>query len=380
MNNETSNIQSQFGIAIDIGTTTIKAYLVENQYYMEENRKIQVETKIKTEIEEKNSQYLYGKDVISRVMYAHYNGNAKLRESIIFQLQSLIRRLSSEINDNCIFSSIVITGNSVMLSILENFDLSGFERSPFESPSNFGYNTKIPELSPNETVYIPPIMDAFIGADALTAGFFALNKAKKTFPAQDIFPFLVVDIGTNGEILLFNEDNVFGASCAAGPAFEGKNLSKNISGSTAISYLAKMLKNKIMDKSGEILQNSQNQNSPLSQEDVRGLQLAKSAIKTGVEVLLSETNSKPSDIKHCFICGNFGNALQEEDILEIGLLPADFQGKIEYLGNGAGFGAVDLVFSEENREKIKKIATNSKSIELGGNPLFNKKYIENLNF
>ena len=65
MNNETSNIQSQFGIAIDIGTTTIKAYLVENQYYMEENHKIQVETKIKSEIEEKNSQYLYGKDVIS---------------------------------------------------------------------------------------------------------------------------------------------------------------------------------------------------------------------------------------------------------------------------------------------------------------------------
>ena len=260
MKNETSNIQNQFGIAIDIGTTTVKAYLVENQYCVEENQKIQVGTKIKAEIEEKNAQYLYGKDVISRVMYAHYNGNAKLRESIIFQLQSLIRRLSSEINDNCIFSSIVITGNSVMLSILENLDLSGFERSPFASPSNFGYNTKIPELSPNETVYIPPIMDAFIGADALTAGFFALNKAKKTFPAQEMFPFLVVDIGTNGEILLFNEDSVFSASCAAGPAFEGKNLSKNISGSTAISYLAKMLKNKIMDKSGEILQNSQNRN------------------------------------------------------------------------------------------------------------------------
>ena len=380
MKNETSNIQSQFGIAIDIGTTTVKAYLVENQFRVENNQKIQVGTKIKAEIEEKNAQYLYGKDVISRVMYAHYNGNAKLREGIIFQLQSLIRRLSSEIRENCIFSSIIITGNSVMISILENLSLKGFEVFPFTSPSKFGYITKIPELSPNETVYIPPIMDAFLGADALTAGFFALNKAKKTFPAKDIFPFLVVDIGTNGEILLFNEDNVFGASCAAGPAFEGKNLSKNISGSTAISYLAKMLKNKIMDKSGEILQNPQNQNSPLSQEDVRQLQLAKSAIKTGVEVLLLETNTKSTDIKSCYICGNFGNALSEDDILEIGLLPLDFQGKIEYLGNGAGFGAVDLVFSEENREKIKKIATNSKSIELGGNPLFNKKYIDNLNF
>lgn len=387
MNNSMLDQTNKYSIAIDIGTSTIKAYLIKNQNIPTKDFHL-LPSLIEEEIEEKNAQYLYGKDVISRVMYAHYKGIEKLQESIIFQISALIKRLSQ--NQKKI-TSITITGNSVMLSILEGFSLKGFEQFPFKSPSFFGYYTKNLKIYENIEIYLPPAIAAFLGSDALCAVLFAylfvksIQEAKQeplthnsnSSKLKNYPPFLVVDIGTNGEILLWKENSITATSCAAGPAFEGKNLSRQISGSMAVNYLSKMITSGVIDKTGLIIEPKTS--SPLSQEDIRQLQLAKAAIAAGIETLLTEDKVNINEIKNCFICGNFGKALEEDDLINIGLLPKEFSGKIKHLGNGAGFGALALS-KKENVELVKKIASQSKIIELGGNPLFNEKYLNHMNF
>lgn len=366
---ETNLKQNQkYTIAIDIGTSTVKAYLVKSQNI---NKKSDIE--ILKEIEEQNSQYLYGKDVISRVMYSHYNGITKLQEAIVFQISSLIKRLVENQKD---ISFISITGNSVMLSILKGLSLESFEKFPFKSPSLFGYFAKNPLISKDLSFFIPPAIDAFLGADSVTATLWVFQEEK---------PFLLVDIGTNGEILLVEEDKITATSCAAGPAFEGKNLSRKISGSVAVETLSKMIEGGIIDRTGLILdrpdygESTETLRGFLNQEDVRQLQLAKAAIRAGIETLIKESQININKINNCIICGNFGNALSENALVNIGVLPKEFLGKIKYLGNGAGFGA-SLLSQEEKRELAKKIATKTKSIELGGNPFFNETYIKHLDF
>ena len=362
------NQNEDFSITIDIGTSTVKAYLVKNKNINGKN-----DIEILKELEERNSQYLYGKDVISRVMYSHYNGNSKLQEAIVFQISSLIKRLVENQKD---ISFITITGNSVMLSILEGFSLEGFEKFPFKSPSLFGYFSKNPLISKDLSYYLPPAIDAFLGADSVTATLWAFQEQK---------PFLLVDIGTNGEILLVEENKITATSCAAGPAFEGKNLSRKITGSVAVESLSKMIEGGIIDRTGLILdgadygESTEDVKGFLNQEDVRQLQLAKAAIRAGIETLIKESQLSINKIKSCIICGNFGNALSENALINIGVLPKEFLGKIKYLGNGAGLGA-SLLSKEEKRELVKKIATQTKTIELGGNPFFNDAYIKHIDF
>ena len=362
------NQNKNLSIAIDIGTSTVKAYLVKNQNINGKN-----DIEILKEIEERNAQYLYGKDVISRVMYSHYNGTSKLQEVIVFQISSLIKRLVENQKD---ISFISITGNSVMLSILEGFSLEGFEKFPFKSPSLFGCFAKNHFISKELSYYLPPAIDAFLGADSVTATLWAFQEQK---------PFLLVDIGTNGEILLVEEDKITATSCAAGPAFEGKNLSRKISGSMAVEALSQMLEGGIIDRTGLILDVADNRKKAedsrgfLNQEDIRQLQLAKAAIRAGIETLINESQVNINKIKSCIVCGNFGNALSENALINIGVLSKDFLGKVKYLGNGAGLGAI-LLSQEANRELAKKIATQTTSIELGGNPFFNENYIKHIDF
>lgn len=145
-----------------------------------------------------------------------------------------------------------------------------------------------------------------------------------------------------------------------------------------------MISDEAIDKTGLILH--QNSKSPLNQEDIRQLQLAKAAIRSGIETLISENKLNVNEIKTCFICGNFGNALEEKDLLKIGLLPKEFAGKIQYLGNAAGYGAclflenINSEYQQDFIEYAKKIATQTKTIELGGNPFFNEVYIKHIDF
>ena len=404
-----TSFEPQFGIGIDIGTSTVKAYLVKNTRFSSDSKLENQQQSEKTsqneiiaEIQEKNAQYLYGKDVISRVMYAHYNGITKLQEAITFQLNTIIKRLCQ--NQEKI-SSIVITGNTVMLSILQGFSLQDFEKHPFKSPSTFGYKIQNPSIISNQEIYLTPVISPFLGGDAVSALFHILktqiykteisqaqnsqnlqnpqkkisqttNETKDNFQ-QEKYPFLLLDIGTNGELFLVTQDKIIGTSCAAGPAFEGENLSRKITGSTAINYLSKMLQENLIDKTGYLQPNTL---SPLTQEDIRQLQLAKAAIRAGIETLLQETKTQDTQIQKVYICGNFGNALDSNSLVTIGLIPKSFENKISYQGNAAGFGTINLLFSSNPQYLTQEITTKTQVLELGGNPIFNQHYITHLNF
>lgn len=401
-----TSFEPQFGIGIDIGTSTVKAYLVKNTRFSSDSKLENQQQSEKTsqneiiaEIQEKNAQYLCGKDVISRVMYAHYNGITKLQEAITFQLNTIIKRLCQ--NQEKI-SSIVITGNTVMLSILQGFSLQDFEKYPFKSPSTFGYKIQNPSIISNQEIYLTPVISPFLGGDAVSALFHILktqiykteisqtqnpqdtqkkisqtpNGTKDNFQ-QEKYPFLLLDIGTNGELFLVTQDKIIGTSCAAGPAFEGENLSRKITGSTAINYLSKMLQENLIDKTGYLQPNT---HSPLTQEDIRQLQFAKAAIRAGIETLLQETKTQDTQIQKVYICGNFGNALDSNSLVTIGLIPKSFENKISYQGNAAGFGTINLLFSSNPQHLTQEITTKTQVLELGGNLIFNQHYITHLNF
>ena len=401
-----TSFEPQFGIGIDIGTSTVKAYLVKNTRFSSDSKLENQQQSEKTsqneiiaEIQEKNAQYLCGKDVISRVMYAHYNGITKLQEAITFQLNTIIKRLCQ--NQEKI-SSIVITGNTVMLSILQGFSLQDFEKYPFKSPSTFGYKIQNPSIILNQEIYLTPAISPFLGGDAVSALFHILktqiykteisqtqnpqdtqkkisqtpNGTKDNFQ-QEKYPFLLLDIGTNGELFLVTQDKIIGTSCAAGPAFEGENLSRKITGSTAINYLSKMLQENLIDKTGYLQPNT---HSPLTQEDIRQLQFAKAAIRAGIETLLQETKTQDTQIQKVYICGNFGNALDSNSLVTIGLIPKSFENKISYQGNAAGFGTINLLFSSNPQHLTQEITTKTQVLELGGNLIFNQHYITHLNF
>ena len=378
----------QFGIGIDIGTSTVKAYLLKKTQATPESKlkskkqsqsKESTQYEIVAEIQEKNAQYLYGKDVISRVMYAHYNGITKLQEAITFQLATIIKRLCQNLEK---ITSIVITGNTVMLSILQGLSLEGFEKYPFKSPSLFGYKIKNPNIIPNQEIYLTPAISPFLGGDAISALLYIFQtqifqtKNENTNHSQN-YPFLLLDIGTNGELFLVTKEKIVGTSCAAGPAFEGENLSRKITGSTAINYLSKMLEENTIDKTGYLQKNAK---SPLTQEDIRQLQLAKAAIRAGIETLLQETQTDKKEIQKVYICGNFGNALDSKSLVTIGLIPKIFENKISYQGNASGFGTFSTVFSKNPCSLTQEIITKAQVIELGGNPIFNQQYITHLNF
>ena len=138
-----------------------------------------------------------------------------------------------------------------------------------------------------------------------------------------------------------------------------------------------MLQENLIDKTGYLQPNTQ---SPLTQEDIRQLQLAKAAIRAGIETLLQETKTQDAQIKKVYICGNFGNALDSNSLVTIGLIPKTFENKISYQGNAAGFGTINLLFSSNPQYLTQEITTKTQVLELGGNPIFNQHYITHLNF
>ena len=138
-----------------------------------------------------------------------------------------------------------------------------------------------------------------------------------------------------------------------------------------------MLEENTIDKTGYLQNNAK---SPLTQEDIRQLQLAKAAIRAGIETLLQETQTHKKEIQKVYICGNFGNALDSKSLVTIGLIPKIFENKISYKGNASGFGTFSTVFSKNPCSLTQEIITKAQVIELGGNPIFNQQYIIHLNF
>jgi len=347
----------KFGLAIDIGTTNIKM------------AKVCLETgEVIAKYHTKNSQREFGRDVLSRIRYACEGKKDNLTALVRQDIVNGMKELSMEEN-----VPVAIACNTTMMALLCGDDVTGMQDFPFKPQ-----RLTLP-LQPG--VSIAPAAGAFIGGDVI-AGLSVL-------PATDA-PFLFIDLGTNGEMVLHGPDATLAVAAAAGPAFEDM---VDASGSQLLEALTQAYETGIVDETGLLsdpwfdtgyLWNSSDGSHDflLTQQKIRDLQLAKSAIRTGADYLLQIYKKITGDAiepEHIYLAGGMG-VVSEDACISIGMLPENFAGKCKFLGNTALQGAVKLLMEEDSFCKMQQIANGIKVYNLAGWKEFNERFVENINF
>ncbi len=390
---EIEPIFKKFGIAIDIGTTTVaaKIYNIKGEALKSASRL--------------NPQQEWGADVVSRIE-ASLSGKAEELSNAIRQtLDSMIAELADSLNiSSSDIDGVVITGNTVMLSLLVNESVEPFSHAPFDVKRLFDeelYAKKIGlnSLKDDTCIYVPSCISAFVGADtvcAILATELCSNENN-----------MLADIGTNGEIALWHNGKLKVCSTAAGPAFEGVGIkmgmrgstgaidkvelvngsffahvlgaveAKGICGSGLVDAVACMLDNETLDESGYLEDDKIliKDSVYLYPEDIRMLQLAKSAICAGIMTLMETAGIKASDVNKLYVAGGFGSYLNAKNASRIGLLPNVLSSKLNAVGNAALSGAALLLLNKKLRESVRELVKKATVVELASNPVFSEKYM-----
>lgn len=411
-----------YGLAIDIGSTSIFIAL------------INLETaQVLNVISKTNLQKVYGEDIISRISYFVENeNNENLHRVLINSLNSMISDLVKEknININNIYRAIVV-GNPVMLHFFFGLSVEGFASMPFsgmftEEFSISGGQSQL-EINPAGEIIALPQVAGFVGADTIAC----LLSLADPNPKES---FLLLDIGTNGEVVLYHNKKYYAASAAAGPAFEGGALQhgmralpgaidhvefiddslkfnviahekpKGICGSGLIDLIASMLKAGCIDKFGNlqdetILKNDirQGKNAKeivlfdkdeallandlvFTQEDIRQFQLAKSAIRSAIEIIMKVAGIDFSELHKVYLAGAFGHYIDANNAIITGLIPPKALSSIKNIGNAAATGAILALLDDKQRIMAKTIKDKTEYIELATHQDFQDIFIKNMNF
>ena len=384
-----------FNIAIDIGTTTIAAAAVEKNT----GRVIAVKTGI-------NHQRSFGADVISRIVASNLGSGPKMRDTVIRDINGLIDEIMRE---NSLIPAgldrIVIAGNTTMQHIFAGYSCEGLGVAPFEPVST--------ALTDTPSGILLPGISAFVGAD-IVAGIYSCGFTDELS--------LLIDLGTNGELALGTKDRILVASTAAGPAFEGGNIScgtagipgaicdvslsdedgkepivlklignaekpVGICGTGVIALVAELIKQGLVDETGLLdarlhgrLKLSADGKVTFTQKDIRELQLAAAAVRGGIETLLEEYGAAAEDIKHVYIAGGFGTELDPSKAEIIGLLPAGLKDRCESAGNSSLNGAIKYASDPDGAEALENIVKAGREIVLADSDAFKAHFMEHMNF
>ncbi|NLE12454.1 MAG: DUF4445 domain-containing protein [Clostridiales bacterium] len=371
------------GLAVDIGTTTVAGYL----YALPEG-------KLLGSLCLPNPQAQYGADVISRIEYASSGGLKQLTRMIRDTVADLCKELGAV---NC--RRRVLVGNTVMLHLYAGLDPTGISRAPFTPVSLFGSSFN----GADETLV--RCISSYLGADTVAA-VLASGMAEREETA------LLIDIGTNGEMVLSHNGLLIGCSTAAGPAFEGAQISQGmryapgaidrvsvsegravyttvgdkkavgICGSGLINAAACMLALGVMDETGYIEESWEISDSGvfITAGDVRKLQTAKAAIRAGVDVILDRTGISVDEIDTLYLAGGFGSFADMGSCSAIGMIPAELVPRVKVLGNAAGAGASMILLDQRNLERTEEIANRCEVLELSGDSGFADAFIERMMF
>ena len=420
-----ADAEESYGVAVDLGTTTIAVYLCSRS-----------QGTVLSSVAVKNPQALYGDDVMSRIAaIGDDESNLRhLQRMVVNAIEWGINELlCSQSIDKAEISRMVVVGNPTMIHILSGVDPKPIGLSPYQ-PAFYEARTIDSEIVGfhlnNAPLLTLPQISGFIGGDIISA---ALGTDLMSQPNGT----LLVDLGTNGELLFKAQDRLFATSCATGPAFEGASLScgmqaiprainkvviedridyphhtiidstkkthpLGICGTGVISGIAELWRNKLIASGGAFItdssvkplqKNAKNQlqytlveangNSAISsvyisQKDVRSVQLGKAALITGIEFLTKAAGYlQPEKI---IIAGAFGSYIDKRDMITIGMLPEIDQEKIEIAGNSAGAGAVMVLCEEEYFNKSIELAEKITTIELTTNRRFQEVFVEKLSF
>ncbi|MBE6546838.1 MAG: DUF4445 domain-containing protein [Ruminococcaceae bacterium] len=390
---------TQYGIAIDIGSTTLAARLYDT------------EGTLLSEVSRLNPQASFGADVVSRIEAALDGRGNDLKQAILAALDEMITQLAERAGVSAeTVDGIVITGNTVMLHLLTGTSPEPLSHAPFVAERLFGEECTAAELAlsavlPEAKVYLPPCIAAFVGADtvcALLATGLCVGDQTK----------LMVDIGTNGEMGLWHNGALFVCSTAAGPAFEGVGISmgmrgtdgaidrvwadgeslavhvlgetqaKGICGSGLVDAIATLLKLEWLDETGYLddAPISLTKAVTLTQEDVRMVQLAKSAICAGIGTLLRVAGADAAEVPVTEIAGGFGYYLNMANAAAIGLLPPALEQSVRAVGNAALSGAAMLLLDRTLQAECAELAHKARVVELASNPIFSELYMMGMMF
>lgn len=394
--------ERNFGLAVDLGTTTLVVELVN----LNTGESIDTAT-------ENNSQIKYGMDIVSRISFA-YNAPdklGKLQDAVLTTLSRMIKRLleGNQISPDHVYE-VILAGNTAMNHLLLGMPINTLAVSPF-----YAVFHRLPVimasqlgllLNPNTKAYIVPNIKSFVGGD-ISAGLQATDLANRK--GNHLF----IDLGTNGEIVLKTEKKFVATSTAAGPAFEGMNISsgmlampgaiykaekknrlilhtigkekpRGICGTGLIDLIALYLNEKKIAPTGRIKGDGGRiaiaEKISISQQDIREVQLAVAAVKTGVRMICERFRLKKEDLDRVFIAGAFGNYLNTKNAMRIGLLPDIDPRKIVYIGNSSLAGARALLLSRPVRKKTESLIKKVHYISLATDPRFQEYFVDSLNF
>ncbi len=410
-----------FGLCFDIGTTTISGQLVNL------NSKKILGTKTAY-----NQQAAFGSDVITRIVYAAKTGGLeKLHNALSGTMNQIIQELVSEhkVDLNAV-NRIVCSGNTTMMHLLLSMDPAHIRRQPYVPPANFPSVLRAAEagiqINPQGLLSCVPGVSGYLGGDAI-AGVLSSGIYQK----EELC--ILIDIGTNGEIVLGNRDFLVACAGSAGPAFEGsgvtsgmrassgaiqkvsinKNdfsvkystiqdkLPRGICGSGYIDLLSEMLASGIIDKSGKIkvtgkrIRSSDNGGEfvvcfkeeiqaqadiVINEADIENLKRSKGAIYSACAILVKHLALEFSAISKIFIAGGFGTYLDIEKAINIGLLPDLERSKFIFIGNSSLAGSREILLSSQAQEMAEALALKITYFELSMDSEYMEEYSQALFF
>lgn len=403
-----------FGLAIDIGTSRLTARIVD----LKNGANL---SSASTE----NPQIIYGENLMTRATYAQKSdeNRLRLRRSILDGINQLINRLTKELSISCddIYQAVIV-GNTAMHHFLLGLDTKQLTRAPFtpsakEMVQLMGEESGL-TINPSGVVTLLPIIDAFVGADAvadiLSSGLYRRGT-----------PTLLLDVGTNTELMLRAGGEILSCSCASGPAFEGEHIENGmkavdgaiesvrvkrggidvefktlgsgnpigICGSAIVDAVAELLQEGVINRVGRFKNDltsprliqvnnarkfvvawseESGTGSPItvSERDINEVILAKAAIHSAAQVLMKAKSIGSNDLKHIFVAGAFGNHLNKNNAKRIGMIPDVENRRITYIGNAALSGATMALKSRKIQQQATHISRKTRYIELATNADF----------
>lgn len=401
------------GLAVDLGTTNAAGFLVD----LETGRRL-------ASLGIENPQAAWGADLVSRINHAVQvpGGAQELRERAVAALNALADDLCQAVGASARdIADIALCGNTAMHHLLLGLPVRQLGRAPFVAAVRDSLDVKARDLglavAPGASVHVAANIGGFVGGDHVTA-LLATRERWASAPVS-----LVMDIGTNTEISLIHDGRILSASCPSGPALEGGHITSGmraadgaieiveaaqgrlqcrtiggkapvgICGSGVLDAVATLRALGLVNDGGRLAESHPDialhdgQRAAVlapgivfSQADVRAVQLAKAAIRTGVDLLLADAGLAEAEISRFIIAGAFGAYIRIESAVAIGLLPDLPRESFEQVGNAAGAGVRQLLASVSLREEARQLAARCQYVELSTRAAFQKVFMNNIGF
>ncbi len=411
---------SRLGLAVDIGTTTLAVYLLD----LESGRTI-------ARAGAMNPQIAYGEDLISRIAYTNRNpaGGRALREKLAERLNQLIGETCAQVGasrDRIL--EVVAVGNTVMHHLFAGLSVRTLGAAPYRPLTTDALDLSARDagldLPAGTHVFVPSNIAGYVGADHVAA-------LLSTGIGETCSTALVLDIGTNTEISLTRGERLLSCSSPSGPAFEGAHISAGmraapgaiervricgsavstytigrlppigICGSGILDALAEMLAAGAIDRRGNFREESPGvrtvggqtefllvpaeetghlRDITVTRGDINEIQLAKAAIRAGIDVLFQEAECEPGELEKIVVAGAFGSYLDLSSAIRAGLLPRVPFDRFSQVGNAAGAGARQMLFSAQRRRAAQAIARRVEYLELATHPAFHRAFVTAMGF